>query len=43
MNLQQWIEKHPVVFLAIIPIYLLFLWLLVGNHQGTLGFMRGKR
>ena len=30
MNLQRLIEQHPSVFVAIFPIYFLFLWLLVG-------------
>jgi hypothetical protein len=30
MNLQHWIEKHPAELVAIIPLYFLFLWLLVG-------------
>jgi hypothetical protein len=37
MNLQHWIEKHPAVFVAIIPIYLLFLWLLVGAIISVVG------
>jgi hypothetical protein len=37
MNLQHWIEKHPAVFLAIIPIYLLFQWLLVSTIISFVG------
>jgi hypothetical protein len=37
MNLQHWIDQHPAVFVAIFPIYFLFLWLLVGATISYVG------
>jgi hypothetical protein len=37
MNLQHWIEKHSAELVAIIPLYFLFLWLLVGAIISYIG------
>ena len=37
MNLQRLIDQHPFAFLAIFPIYFLWLWLLVGATISVIG------
>jgi hypothetical protein len=37
MNLQYWIDEHPVVFAVLFPIYFLSLWFLVGSIISFIG------
>lgn len=37
MNLQRLIDQHPFAFLAIFPVYFLWLWLLVGATISVIG------